>query len=404
MLGCLCIALDYAPDDCAINGCAVITLVTANGAMQCQAVYGYRYKLGVHLGENAGMHPCVLAQRVRWLFVGCVCFGFFQLLEPKGDVGILNACAVKGNGIERVAGQVNIACYCPFVATGYKILLAKIGVAALGRSVFGTIFAFVVSAPQHHLRRGGDGVSGQTLPAEFIQVIIIPGTGVVIIGSQLLLIGVADIGVNRRVIRGCDGYDTVFTAANFLDGAAYQLVKISTAGKGEGYILNLISMVAHFQVQAAVTLHTGAADAHQQAAGGFVVRDAGDGCRLEGNAIHFPVPRALIDQAAEFGIGVEGCAFDVHVIKGGGIAVQLIAQQTAGVFLRKRNYLCVFVHDQAIDVQGVAFPQPPKQTAHHCFTVGVLDGVLNGAVHGAFFDGNGRSLTTGIAQVAAHDA
>ena len=139
----------------------------------------------------------------------------------------------------------------------------------------------------------------------------------------------------------------------------------------------------HFQIQALIAAHlrVGAADAHQQAAGGFVIGLTADGCGLEVDALYRPMSGTLVDEAAEFGVGVELGTVNHHAIERGVVAVQLIAQQTAGRMLAGRFH--GGADGQSIDGEHSAVPEAAEQAAHGCLIVldfGVLDGSADGAV------------------------
>ena len=282
------------------------------------------------------MHPCVLALAVGGLLVICLIFLFFQLLESKRDGGILNAGTLEHHGIERVAAEVNGACN--VVPVSFLEEDGDRGSSAADYAPLGAVPALVVDTPQHHFCRGIDGaVIVRHLGQDGIQVVIIPGAGILPVLGKLVLVGVAAVPVNGRCILGGNGHNAVAPAAGIIDGAPHQLVKIFVAA-GDAHRdtrVNFVSTVRHFQIQPLIAAHilVGAADAHQQAAGGFIVRDAGDGCRLEVNALYRPVSCALINQAAEFGVGGELGTVNHHAVERRIIAVQLIPQQTAGGFL-----------------------------------------------------------------------
>ncbi len=94
---------------------------------------------------------------------------------------------------------------------------------------------------------------------------------------------------------------------------------------------------------------------------------------------------ALIDEAAEFGVGGELGIFNHHAAERNIIAVQLIPQQTAGGF--RAGGMEVGADSQSVDVQLLAVPEAAEQTAHGCLIV-LAYGVLDGSADGAICDGD----------------
>ena len=366
--------------------CAIFAVQAANGARQRHIIHGQNGTVGCNAGEDTGVHSGVLALAVGGLLVICLCV--FQLLEREGNVGILNAGTLEHHGIERVAAEVNGAGN--FAPVSFLEEAGDGGFSAADCASLGAVSALVVGTPQHHFFRGiDDAVIVRHPGQDGIQVVIIPGAGIFPVLGKLVFVGVAAVLVNERCILGGNGHNAVAPTAGIINGAPHQLVKIAAAA-GDAHRdtrLDFVSTMRHFQIQALIAAHilVGAADAHQQAAGGFGIGLTADGCRLEVNVLYRPVSCALINQAAEFGVGGELGTVNHHAAERGVVAVQLIAQQTAGGFLAAG--LEVGADSQSVDVQLLAVPEAAEQTAHCCL-IALAYGVLDGSADMAICDGD----------------
>ena len=281
------------------------------------------------LGEQARVQPGVLAAGIGGLsilnprrifpFRSLGVFHCFQLIKRKGDLSVFDFHPIpEGNGI------IGVACQIDGVIDRSGINWEK---------AFQIGAAMLTGAEQNHFS-GGINIT-ILISCEIVQVVIIPGVGVLVVCGQLILIGIAGVFcVNAFMPHRGNGHNA---AARSVNGFAHQLVEIIT-GHAHRDIAESIGAeritfpgLADFQIEGFVFGVIGvlpiAADADQQTAGAVIIGTASKGGIGNGKAAgvfqifafstagfvsNDPVAAAAVYQPAEL-----GCSSGKRTIRNG---------------------------------------------------------------------------------------